>query len=101
MVDSLVPLASDFDECPYTDPKLPLPKLQQIEAAAQMFATDEEIAAHVGISVYQLSEFYRSHVERGFAAGRLWLRQKIFDLAKSGDAEAQKMLAKAYLGTET
>lgn len=93
-----------LDDCPIEDPKLPPSKLAQIEAAAQTFATDDEIAAHVGIDVEQIHEYYRKVVEKGRALGRLWIRQRLFDLAsgdpkngRPGDPEAQKMLAKTYL----
>lgn len=97
-------MRSADDECPIEDPRLSPAKLAQIEAAAQTFASDDEIAAHVGISEEQLHEYYRKVVDRGAVLGRLWLRQRMFDLAngdaKAGrapDPEAQKLLARMYL----
>lgn len=101
MVDSLVLSDSDFG---IEHPRLSGAQVGQIEAAAQVFASDADIAAYVSITEAQLNEFYRDIVERGRASGRIWIRQQLFALAKGedvqGDREILKALARTYLPEE-
>lgn len=79
------------------------PDIQKLEALCSVMATDEEIAATLGVSHdtvarWKRHEEYGPIIERGRAAGRVSLRRSQFQRALAGDSTMLVWLGKTVLG---
>jgi hypothetical protein len=86
---------------------MPRPKseidLDQLEKLCAMQCTDQEIAAHLGVSIRTIERrrkeaSFREAMERGKAKGRISVRRNLFKLATNGNLGANIFLAKNLLG---
>jgi hypothetical protein len=77
--------------------------LTELEKLCAMQCTDDEIAAHFGVSARTIERRRRrpafaEAIERGKAKGRVSLRRNLWKLARQGNPAANIFLAKNLLG---
>jgi hypothetical protein len=77
--------------------------LDELEKLCRLQCTDEELAAHFGISVRTIERrkkqpAFRERMERGFATGCISVRRMLFGQAAKGNTAASIFLAKNLLG---
>jgi hypothetical protein len=77
--------------------------LEELEKLCRLQCTDEELAAHWGVSVRTIERrrkqaAFREKMERGRAIGRISVRRMLFSQAAKGNTAASIFLAKNLLG---
>lgn len=70
----------------------------QVTLLAQWHCTTEEIGHFFGVSKDTIERRFRRELQTGKAASKVTLRQKQYDLAKSGDKTMLIWLGKQWLG---
>jgi hypothetical protein len=78
-------------------------ELDELEKLCRLQCTDEELAAHFGISARTIERrrkqsAFRETMERGLATGRISVRRMLFSQAAKGNTAASIFLAKNLLG---
>ena len=82
---------------PIKDPKL---DRGEVEAAAAAMASLDEIAAYFDCDIDVIEEHYAAVVRKGWAKGKLRIRQWWMEAAEKGDDEARKFLAIQHLSED-
>jgi predicted transcriptional regulator len=78
-------------------PKVEIPAVQ-VAKLAEFHCTTDEIASFFGVSRDTIERRYRKELQQGKAASKMLLRQKQYELAKSGDKTMLIWLGKQWLG---
>jgi hypothetical protein len=70
---------------------------KELMLIAQSMLSDQDIANYYDVDIQDLRLHFGNKIDKGRAKGKVWLLQQQFQLAKDGDIEMIKQLAKTYL----